>query len=225
MYPSSLHDIILDARTNHNRTFSDLVWGHNVSGKEEKLKEIIYDARQDRDFDYISAAEKNGILEKKILVGYKGNALLDAGYVYAPYIPMIKSPMFPEISAEEFVSVQPMSEPHGVSFCVDYETPPVPEVELKLYSKRIVARPRKLKCSWKVEQIADLSIERSLHTEKYFTDLLAAEISREIDKEMLDNMKNELREYRDKIVNQDYYRQMAIKPAPFIPITTGSVLY
>lgn len=90
MQLSSLHDIVLNARTNHNKTFRHLVWGLNVSGKEEKLKEIIYDVRQDSDFDYVSASEQNGILERKIF-GYTGReyrkSLGSDFFFYAPYIP------------------------------------------------------------------------------------------------------------------------------------------
>ncbi len=207
MKPSLLHDIIIDARTNYNKTFRDLVWGHNVSGKEEKLKEIIYDARQNREFDYISAAEQNRILERKIivvgelqhidpklkrsgfiaydgentlLVGFKGKKTLESGYVYSPYIPRT----FPKLIAEDLVSVQPMSRSCSVAWSFDFETP-----ELK--SPPIVANPRKLQCALEVEQMVKeyggFSNEKYITdmNEKYLTDMIAEKMRLDIDREIL----------------------------------------
>lgn len=210
----SLNSIILDARANLNKTFIDLIWDqfycYNVSGKEEeaKLKELIYDARQDREFDYMSVAERNGILERKIvlvgvdpkikrpefiaydggdtaLVGYRGKKTLESGFVYSPYIP-IQRGEFAKFVAEDLVSVQPMSEPCGFSSAVDYD---VPEVELTLKSKTIVSKPLKLKCKWSLEQMADLSTTFGIPNEKAITERWALDIRHEIDKEIIESLK------------------------------------
>lgn len=233
----SLHSIILDARTNINKTFSDLVLGYDVSGHEEKLKELIYDARQDREFDYISVAERNEILEKQIIVvgelqhanakydrknpsfisydgkdtvllGFKGRKTLEAGCVYVPYIPMSRGGL-PKLVAEDLVSVQPMSEPCGLAFEKDYEVP-----EVKFESEKIVSKPRKLKCKWSMDQMADLSTYH-LISNKTILESWASEIRMEIDKEIIESLKNVVEKenaaantmhsaYSKRLINKNY---------------------
>lgn len=237
----SLHHIILDARTNLNKTFRDLVLGYDVSGKEEKLKELIYDARQDREFDYISAAERNELLEKQIivvgelqhtaydgdnvLVGFKGKKTLEAGYVFAPYIPMLRGE-FPKITAEDLVSVQPMSEPCGLAFANDYE---VPEVNIELVSEKINAKPRKLKCKWSIEQMADMSTHHMI-SDKTILESWASEIRYEIDKEIIETLKDYVEKenvaannmhsvYSKKSINKNLYGELVIDN-PFLDTST-----
>lgn len=212
-----LNRIILDARANLNKTFRDLVWGYDVSGHEEKLKELIYDARQDREFDYMSVAERNEILDREIIlvgkmqhfdqklkrtgykdsgfIAYDGDDTLLVGFkgketLKSGYMYAPYIPMhrtFPKLIAEDLVSVQPMSKPCSVARDFDYG---IPEVELELESKTIATKTRKLKCNWSMSQVVDMSFDYDLYNEKYFTDLLASEIRGEIDKEIIDSLKS-----------------------------------
>ncbi len=48
-------------------------------------------------------------------VGYTGSSTISSGYVFAPYIPLIRQSV-PTLTAQQFVSVQPMSQPTGLIF-------------------------------------------------------------------------------------------------------------
>jgi len=90
----------------------------SVSSRQlEVLKEIIYDARQDCDYDYLKAAAKAGILEPKIIIPVKSKPLIS----FKPNWESVALPLvrrtFPELVAKDLVSVQLM-EP-GQTFYVD----------------------------------------------------------------------------------------------------------
>lgn len=107
------HALICDARYNPFklcdimlRDISSLLVAS--SHEIELLQEIVYDARQVRDFDYIEAAANAGLLEGKIIVPVSSDQEL-LKYV-EPDWSKVSLPLgrrtFPELSAKDLVSVQ-----------------------------------------------------------------------------------------------------------------------
>jgi len=65
---------------------------------------------------------------------------------------------------------------------------PIPELNIVVRSKPVVAQTRKLKASWTPELQQDLSAYHDIEAEAELTSMLADQISLEIDREILDNL-------------------------------------
>lgn len=128
----------------------------------------------------------------------------------APYIfPMVRR-VFPKLIANELVSVQPMSQPDGKVFYLDFYRSATPgtaadrvdassdedyadrlpggavkEVTFKVSSASVSAKEKALKAKWQIETQQDLKAYHGEDAETLLMGVTANEISRETDMELI----------------------------------------
>lgn len=74
----------------------------------------------------------------------------------------------------------------------------LPEVDLKIESFDIKAQNRKLKAVWTLEAAQDLAAVHNIQAEQSLADILAQEITDELDREILADIRNNAQKAQDE---------------------------
>ena len=119
-----------------------------------------------------------------------------------------------------------LTDPWQSSFTpIENPTPVIPEIDLSITSKTIVAEPRKLKAKWTPEIAQDLSAYHNIDGEVMVTKILSEFVSYEIDREIL----GDLLFCRNTVENSPYTRHAADfywsrKVGEYLNMATGEPL-
>jgi len=88
------------------------------------------------------------------------------------------------------VATQAGGEVTGVDISREFTTAPIPEINFHIEQQPVSARTRKFRALWTLEAAQDLRAYHNLDLERELTDLLGKEIALEIDRELIEDIRN-----------------------------------
>ncbi|MBW1971246.1 MAG: hypothetical protein JRI44_00185 [Deltaproteobacteria bacterium] len=196
-------------------------WAHLTLNEEAKLK--VRDDNKRRKLEVLLDNTARWLIEKGVCK-LEGNRIIvesttttDIGAFTTMAFPLVRR-IWPELIANELVSVQPISQPTAKVFYLDFirgsagtpsstypsgqtlhdhfdsdyadttEGGEVKEVNFRVSSVDVSAHQKKLKAKWTIEAQQDLLAYHGLDAEAEVMKILALEITREIDYEIINNL-------------------------------------